>query len=246
MKKYLFFLLFLTTLTHAQSHKIYVIHTHGDPTIVDIVADELGDRGTVRWYQDRLIVKATPADYERVSALVSQIDVAPTPLRLSLSLHNQTSQSDRGGHVNVGISQQIWMNGRYHNTQSQSTSTQHYTVSTLSGSPVAIGQSTLIGLANWQTHQRYGTIWANFGTTWVALNDGFSAEATTTPNGQIRLSIHQSARTNTLQTQQLSSDLILPRGQWTKIGDIRTDSTTASTYGTRQSTQAMPIWVKID
>lgn len=247
MKKSLLIALFsLSMLTHAQDQKIYVIHTHGDPAILDIVQDELGDRGVARLYQDRLIIKATPDDYARVSALVSQIDVAPTPLRLSLALNNQTTQSNQGGQLNVGISRQVWINGQYHNTQSQSTSSQNYTVSTLSGSPVSIGQSTLVGLANWQTYQRQGRVWASFGTTWVALKDGFSAKATTMPNGQIRINISQSARTGELQTQNLSSDIIVSRGQWTKIGDLRTDSTTNGNYGMSRHTQVVPIWVKVD
>lgn len=247
MKKFLFIaLLSLSTLTHAQPQQIYVIHTYGDPAILDIVQDELGSRGVARLYQDRLIIKASPEDYAKVSALVSQIDVAPTSLRLSLALNNQTTQSNQGGQLNVGISRQVWINGQYHNTQSQSASTQNYTVSTLSGSPVSIGQSTLMGLANWQTHQRHGRVWANFGTTWVALNDGFSAKATALPNGQIRINISQSARTGELQTQNLSSDIMVSRGQWTKIGDLRTDSTTNGNYGMSRHTQVMPIWVKVD
>lgn len=247
MKKSLFIsLFFLSTLTHAYDQQIYVIHTYGNPALLDIVQDELGSRGVARLYQDRLIIKATPDDYARISALVSQIDVAPESLRVSLALNNQTTQSHQGGHVNVGISRQVWINGQYHNTQTQSTSTQNYTVSTLSGSPVSIGQSTLLGLANWQTHQRHGRVWANFGTTWVVLNDGFSAKATTAPNGQIRLNISQSARTGGLQTQSLSSDIMVSRGQWTKIGDLRTDNTTNGNYGTSRYTQTMPIWIKVD
>ncbi|WP_157073884.1 hypothetical protein [Moraxella oblonga] len=245
-KSFLIVLLSLSVLTHAQDQKIYVIHTYGDPAILDIVQDELGDRGVARLYQDRLIIKSTYDDYMRVSALVNQIDVAPQPLTVSLALDNKTTQSNQGGYVNVGISRQVWVNGQYHNAQSQSASTQNYTVSTLSGSPVSIGQSTLMGLANWQTYQRYGRLWANFGTTWVALNDGFSAKATIMPNGQIRINVSQSTRTGDLQTQNLSSDIMVSRGQWVKIGELRTDNATTGSYGTRQYTQTMPIWIRVD
>ncbi|UZA23914.1 hypothetical protein LP117_08980 [Moraxella bovis] len=245
MKKPLIILSFLATLAHANT-QMYVIHTYGDPALLDIIQDELGNRGTARLYQDKLIIKATPADYERISALVRQVDVAPTRLNISLALNNQTAQSSQGGHVNVGISRQVWINGQYHNTQSQSTTNQHYTVQTLSGSPVSITQSTLIGLVGGQAHQRYGRVWVNFGASWVALTDGFSAKATVSPNGQIRLSLHQSARTGTLSIQNLSNDIMLHRGQWTKIGDIRTDNTTRGSYGTSQYSQTMPIWVRVD
>lgn len=244
MKKLLIIFTLLATVAHANT-QLYVIDTYGDPALLDIVQDELGNRGTARLYQNKLIIKATPTDYERVSALVRQIDVAPTPLHISLALNNQTNQSSQGGHVNVGISRQVWINGAYHNTQSQNTSNQHYTVQTLSGSPVSISQSTLIGLTNWQTHQRYGRVWVNFGTSWVALTDGFSAKATVSPNGQIRLHLSQSARTGSLDTQQLSTDIMLHRGQWTKIGEIRTDSTDSTQGMTKRHAQTMPIWVKI-
>lgn len=49
MKKSLIILSFLATLAHANI-QMYVIHTHGDPALLDIVQDELGNRGTARLY----------------------------------------------------------------------------------------------------------------------------------------------------------------------------------------------------
>lgn len=243
----LFGLLSVATYAHA-NEQIYVIHTYGDPAIVDIAQDELnrGGGGTARMYQDKLIIKARPEDYARVATLVSQVDTAPVPLTVSLTLNVQTTQSEQSGHLNVGISRRVWVNGQYQNTQSNSNSTQSYTARTLSGSDVGISTSTLVGLANWQSYQRHGRVWANFGTSWVALTDGFRATPTVLPNGQIRLSIRQSARTGTLATQNLSSDIMLVRGQWTKIGDLRTDTTTNSSYGHQSYQQVMPIWVRVD
>ncbi len=247
--------LLLLSGVHAKqgSYQTYVVHTHGDPNLVTVVQNELspahgGSGGTATLYQDQLIIRATPQDYARILPLIRQIDTAPTPLTVSVTLSNQQASSQSGGYVNAGIIKQgVWINGQYHNTQIQSTSNAHYTARTQSGSAVKIGTNTLIGLSTPRIHHNRYRTWVNFGTSWVVLHDGFSATPRVLPNGQIGLDIH-TASTNRehLEASGLNTSLTITRGQWTKIGEIRTDDGQSSSYGQLSSAQIMPIWVKVD
>ncbi len=237
------------------SEQIYVVHTYGDPALVDVVQKELnrGGGGVVSMYQDKLIIKTTPKDYARVSTLISQIDTAPAPLTVSLATDSQTVQSHQGGSVSVGISRQVWINGRYQNDQSTTNRQSVYTARTLSGSPVSIGSSTLVGLTSAQTLRRGQTVWVNFGTSWLSLNDGFSAVAKVLPNGQIGLTLSQaSVGTDSLGglgNQYLNSTTTIARGQWVQIGQMRIDDSQARSgfsFGKSSYSQVMPIWVRVD
>ncbi len=255
MKRLFFVALFGSATLAYANQQIYVVHTYGDPALVPIVQDELnrGSGGTVTMYQDRLVIKATPKDYARVSALIAQIDTAPTPLVLSVATDNQSVQSDRGGSVSVGISRQIWVNGRYQNSQSTSSAQSIYTARTLSGSPVSIGTNTLVGLTQTQVLRRGHVVWVNFGTSWVSLTDGFSATAKVLPNGQVGLTLSQSSvgntRLGTLGNQYLNSSVTVPRGQWVQVGQLRIDDSqdrSGFSFGQSSYSQVMPIWVKVD
>lgn len=226
---------------HAQD--IYVIHTYGDSAIVQLAQDELnrGGGGTASMYQDKLIIKASPADYARVANLVRQVDTAPAPLSISVALSYDATRHDRGGQVGVHISDRAWVNGRYQNDRHHTTSQSIYTARTLSGHPVSISTNTLLGLTHWSSHARYGRYWVNFGTTWVNLSDGFSATAKVLPNQQISLSLHQNSPQNTLATT-----LNLARGQWTQVGSIAKDSQSQSGFGQNTQREYLPIWVKVD
>lgn len=230
---------------HAQ--EIYVIHTYGDPAIVQVAQDELnrGGGGTVSMYQDKLIIKASPADHARVAKLVRQVDTAPAPLNISVAISGTTDEHTHGGQVNVGISQRVWVNGRYQNDTRHTTSRNIYTARTLSGSAVGISSSTLIGLSHWQAHSQGTRYWLSFGTTWASLSDGFYATAKAQPNGQISLQLHSAST----QGRTLSTTLSLPKGQWVKVGEIAKDSqSTYSGFGFGQSSyrEQLPIWVRVD
>lgn len=241
------------TVAHAQPYQTYVIHTHGNPALVQIVQNELsptygGHGGTATLYQDRLIIRATPADYARILPLIQQIDTAPTALTLSVSTSNHLTNSSSGGYINGGIVRQgVWINGEYQSTASQSTTNTHYSVRTLSDSPATISTNTLIGLTSHQIRQNRHRLWVNFGTSWITLTDGFSATPRLLPNGQISLSINaSSASTHTLTNSGTTTTVTLSRGQWTKIGEIRSNNQYADNYGQNSYSQTMPIWVKVD
>lgn len=254
IKRFILLLVLGMGVAHA-NEQIYVVHTYGDPALIDVVQAELnrGGGGVVSMYQDKLIIKAAPKDYARVSALISQIDTAPVPLMISVATDSQTRQSHQGGSVSVGISRQVWVNGRYQNDQSATNRQSVYTARTLSGSPVSIGSSTLVGLTSVQTLKRGQTVWVNFGTSWVNLTDGFSAVAKVLPNGQIGLTLSQSSvgatRSGNLGNQYLNSTTTIARGQWVQIGQIRIDDSqthSGFSFGKSSYSQVMPIWIRVD
>ncbi len=236
------------------SYQTYVIHTHGNPNLVQVVQNELspaygGSGGTVTLYQDQLIIRATPADHARILPLIRQLDVAPTPLTISVTLNNQQAGQQSGGYIYGGvINRGVWINGQYHNTQSQSTSDVHYTARTQSGATVKIGTSTLLGLTTSRIHHNKHRAWISFGTSWVSLSDGFSATPRVLPSGQISLDInttnHQSGQIP--DTSSMNTSVTLSRGQWTKIGEIRTENQSSNNYIQQSSTQILPIWVKVE
>lgn len=237
-----------TISTYAQ--QTYVIHTYGDPDIVRVAQDELnrGGGGTAVMYQDKLIIQAHPDDYARVSKLVQQIDSAPAPLTISVAVSHHIHEHQHGGQINVGISQKVWVNGRYQNDTRTTSTVSTYTARTLSGAQVGIGSSTLIGLSTWQAHQTGARFWVNFGTSWVSLSDGFYATPKLMPNGQILLNISQH---NHHQHQQyaLNTAITLPKGQWVKIGEMAKNSQNTQAgfgFGGGYAHERLPIWVRVD
>lgn len=230
---------------HAHRYQTYVVHTYGDPTIAEIVQAELNSRqgGSVRMYKDKLIIRTTPTDYRAISALISQIDTAPAPLTVSLSVNESLNSHQQGSHIDVGISRQIWVNGSYHNVNSTQNNQSNYTARTLSGSSVQIGADTLIGLVGIQPYQKGRHIMARFGTTWITLTDGFKATPRLLPNGQISLSISQSTSRS---HNHLNTTVIIPRGQWSKIGEIQTSDTSYTSYQSSSRQHIMPIWIRVD
>lgn len=242
------------TVAHAHTYQTYIIHTYGNPSLAQVVQNELspmhgGNGGSATFYQDKLIIRATPTDYARILPLIQQIDTTPTPLTISVSTINQTTNQNSGGYINGGITphQSMWINGEYYNSANQDIRNSHYSVRTQSGSPTKISTDTLIGLPTYHVGQNRHQLWVNFGTSWVTLSDGFSATPHLLPNGQINLNIN----TNTHNISSLSSSkavttITLPRGQWVKIGEIRTNNQSVSSYNQNSHSQIMPIWVRID
>lgn len=240
-------------ITHANSaYRTYVIHTHGDPSLVQVVQNELspaygGSGGLATLYQDQLIIKATPSDYARILPLIKQLDVAPIPLTVFVSTQNQTSQHQSGGYIQGGmIHQSVWINGQYQNTSSQSSANNQYSIRTQSGSPAKISTDTLLGLTTYRLHQNRHQLWVNFGTSWVTLSDGFSATPRLLPNGQISLDIDVATRQSSSGTHRANTSITLYRGQWSKIGEIRTNTQSTTSYQNSSYQQTIPIWVKVE
>ncbi|MDO4250071.1 MAG: hypothetical protein Q4C68_01025, partial [Moraxella sp.] len=189
-------------------------------------------------------------DYARILRLLEQIDVAPTPITLSLRADIEQDGRANSHHIQAGIDQRVWVNGSYQNTSYQAQQNSHYQVRGITGAPMRISQNTLIQLIN----QSQTLISSPYGTPivirltnhhWLTLSDGFSAQATPLPDGTFRLSINQSAQLgNSQQTTQ--STLVVPKGHWTQLGWIEQQTSHRGTGTYQSQTTQLPIWVKLD
>lgn len=235
-------LCFFCTAVHAYS--TYVLTTYGDAAALATVAQaQLTDGGSVTPYQNQLIIHASPSDYARIQSLLTQIDTPATPLTLSLKVGQNTHAQHQGGQLNVGIRQGVWLNGNYHNHSTHRQDSTLYQVQGLTGRPMTISQSTLIGLSTYPSHSLWQIRLPS--THWVSLTGGIHATPYLLPDGQIRLTISQSHAQGTRQ-QQLSSELITKKGQWVQIGSIRQSQHSTSYASSTAQLSELPIWLKVD
>lgn len=237
----------------AQSHyKTYVIDTYGGDALLPAVRQQLNtsrDGGTVGTYQGKLILQTTAANYQTVQQLLAQIDRQPQALIVTVQVgNNSSSQSNiQQGQIiinNRGIQGSAIINQS--NSQQQSNSS--YQVQTLSGSAASISTGTLYSLT--QTYN--GTNYPNYNRpsgqiiiqqqVLLPTTQGISVTPRLLANGQIEVQLSQVEEklvrsnssyhknnfgNNSVQGQRLSSTLIVPRGQWTTIGQISQDSTSS-------------------
>lgn len=236
-------LCFFCTAVHAYS--TYVLTTYGDAAALATVAQaQLTDGGSVTPYQNQLIIHASPSDYARIQSLLTQIDTPATPLTLSLKVGQNTHAQHQGGQLNVGIRQGVWLNGNYHSHSTHRQDSTLYQVRGLTGRPMTISQSTLIGLSTYPSHSLWQIRLPS--THWVSLTGGIHATPYLLPDGQIRLTISQSHAQGTRQQQQLSSELITKKGQWVQIGSIRQSQHSTSYASSTAQLSELPIWLKVD
>ncbi len=238
------------TVAFASNHQTYVIPTYGNPDeLIAVVQGALHDGGAVSSYQDKLIVRASAADYARIQALLSQIDISPSPIVLSVQVGNHVSQSSNGGQINIGISHGAWVDGNYYNTQNQQNNHNSYQVRGLSGRPMHIGTRTLISLIGQYQQQGYSPYggyhirW--IGQQWASLSDGINATVRQLPNGQLQLTLLQSSHQG-LKTGQFDTEFIINRGQWVQAGEITSSTQINSNRHQSSHLSTVPIWVKVD
>ena len=234
----------------AQSHyKTYVIDTYGGDALLPAVRQQLNtsrDGGTVGTYQGKLILQTTAANYQTVQQLLAQIDRQPQALIVTVQVgNNSSSQSNiQQGQIiinNRGIQGSAIINQS--NSQQQSNSS--YQVQTLSGSAASISTGTLYSLTQTYNGSRYPNNNRPSGQIIIQqqvllpTTQGISVTPRLLANGQIEVQLSQveerlvrsnssynknSFGNNSVQGQRLSSTLIVPRGQWTTIGQISQDS----------------------
>lgn len=218
--------------------KTYIIDTYGNPSLADVVQNELNVRqgGTVAFYQGKLIIHATPQDFASIQPIITTLDTAPTSLTVSLAIANSAEQLQRSHALNVGIQRRVWVNGHYQQTHSTSQAQSHYSVRTLAGHEVAIGKNTLIGLGLYGTHP---TLYV--GTTWLSLSEGLTATPRLLPNGQVHISL-----TAQQSGQFVNTTLTTQKGIWTKLGDIVNDNRHAQGGFGQYNQQTTALWVRVD
>lgn len=218
--------------------KTYVIDTYGNPSLADVIQNELDTRqgGTIAFYQGKLIIRATPEDFASIEPIIAKLDTAPTSLLLSLAIADTAEQLQRSHALNVGIQRRVWVNGHYQSTHTTNQTQNHYSVRTLAGHEVAIGKNTLIGLGLYGT---YPTLYV--GTTWLSLSEGLVATPRLLPNGQVHISL-----TAQQAGQFVNTTLTTQKGVWTKLGDISNDKRHAQGGFGQYSQQTTALWARID
>lgn len=245
----------------AQSHyKTYVIDTYGGDALLPAVRQQLNstrDGGTVGTYQGKLILQTSAANYQTVQQLLAQIDRQPQALIVTVQVgNNSSSQSNiQQGQIiinNRGIQGSGIINQR--NSQQQSNSS--YQVQTLSGSAASISTGTLYSLTQTYNGSRYPNNNRPSGQIIIQqqvllpTTQGISVTPRLLANGQIEVQLSQveerlvrsnssynknSFGNNSVQGQRLSSTLIVPRGQWTTIGQISQDSASSGNRAVNRS-----------
>ena len=250
----------LTITAQAATYQTYVIDTYGGEALLPAVRQQLNtsrDGGTVGTYQGKLILQTTAANYQTVQQLLAQIDRQPQALIVTVQVgNNSSSQSNiQQGQIiinNRGIKGSAIINQS--NSQQQSNSS--YQVQTLSGSAASISTGTLYSLT--QTYN--GTNYPNYNRplgqiiiqqqVLLPTTQGISVTPRLLANGQIEVQLSQveerlvrsnssynknSFGNNSVQGQRLSSTLIVPRGQWTTIGQISQDSASSGSRAVNSS-----------
>ena len=246
-------LVILPIMVHAdspQSHyKTYVIDTYGGDALLPAVRQQLNstrDGGTVGTYQGKLILQTTAANYQTVQQLLAQIDRQPQALIVTVQVGNNSSSQSNIQQGQIIINNRgIQGSGIINQSNSQQQSNSSYQVQTLSGSAASISTGTLYSLTQTYNGSRYPNYNRPSGQIIIQqqvllpTTQGISVTPKLLANGQIEVQLSQveerlvrsnssyhknSFSNNSVQGQRLSSTLIVPRGQWTTIGQISQDS----------------------
>ncbi|WP_227428950.1 hypothetical protein [Psychrobacter sp. I-STPA6b] len=247
-------------------YQTYVIDTYGGASLVPSVRQQLNDvsaGGSVSVYQDKLVLRTTPAGYQAVQQLLRQIDTAPQPVLVAVRVGTTTNSTNNLSQGQVYINQSgIAVNGQFANQQSSAQQNSLYQVQTLSGKPASISTSTLLALAQpsqslLYTQNRVGYHQPQIqiriqNQPLVTIDQGISVVPKILANGQAEVSILQSqasltGKTNVpVQTQQLNTQIIVPRGQWVTIGEVVQNTQGGSNSSQYGLSNQQPIQIKID
>lgn len=254
--------LLLTSLLMTSSYaKTYVVNTMGGAALQPIVQnqlDQLPSGGNVMVYQDRLIINTTPQNYAKVSQFIQQLDRLPQTLTVSVRVGENSSTSQNTGYGNIGvINRQVYINGRWQNSQSQTTGNQLYQVQTLSAKPASIGLTQILStptvIVN-GSRRGYSNNYPQvmIGNTLLSANQGISVIPTALLNGQIQVQIEETNDTfgqmygqTAVRGQNLSTTITVNPNQWTTIGYVTNQSYTNGAYGSSHQTWQTPIQIMV-
>lgn len=244
----------LPLVSHANT---YVVDTLGGAALQPIVQSQLNvlpKGGTVMVYQDRLIINTTPQNYAKISQFIRQIDRLPQTLTVAVRVGENSSNYENTGYGNIGvINHRVFINGQWHNSQSQTVGNQLYQVQTLSGKPASIGieqilQTPTIIINGYQRAYPQVII----GNTLLSANQGISVIPTALANGQIQVQIAQANdkfgsfnRQTVLNGQNLASTITVNPNQWTTIGYVNNVSQTSGNIGSYQQNLQTPIQIMV-
>jgi len=259
----------LPIVVQAAVYQTYVIHTYGGESLLPAVRQELNnsrDGGTVSSYQDKLVLRTTAANYQKVKQLLNQIDAQPQALTIAVRVGNsrQSQGNIQQGQViisNRGIQGAGIINQR--NSQQQGNNL--YQVQTLSGSAASISTGMLYSLNQSYIANSYPTYKRLAGQIIIQqqvllpTTQGITVMPRLLPNGQVEVTLSQVEEqlvranpsynrygyNNSVQGQILNSTIVVPRGQWVNIGQIsQNNQSQSSGYAsnrTLNSSNSVPI-----
>lgn len=235
----------LSITAQAAPYQTYVIHTYGGDTLLPAVRQQLSasaDGGSVTTYQDKLVLNTTPANYQAVQQLLTQIDSQPQALTVAVRVgnNNSTQGNIRQGRVIIN-NQGIQGSGIIYQSNNQQQSSSLYQLQTLSGSAASISTGMLWSL----TQNYYGTIYSPYNQSsrqiiiqqkvLLPTTQGIEVTPRLLANGQVEVQLaqieealvkpkspynHSNDNNRAIQRQGLNTRIIVPRGQWVTIGQI--------------------------
>jgi len=250
----------LSIMSHANT---YVVDTFGGAALQPIVQNQLNqlpNGGNVMVYQERLVINTTPQNYAKVRELIRQIDRMPQMLTVSVRVGENSSNYENTGYGNIGvINNQVYLNGRWQNNQSQTIGNQLYQVQTLSGKPASIGLEQFLPTQAVIVHGRRQGYYPHvfIANTLLSANQGIIVTPTALSNGQIQVQIAQANdkfgslafgngnRQTVVNGQNFSSTITVNPNQWTTIGYVNNAGRTSSTYADYNQNMQTPIQIML-
>lgn len=257
----------LPIFVYAAPYQTYVIATYGGDSLLPAVRQQLdssADGGSVTTYQDKLVLNTTAANYQAVQQLLAQIDSQPQTLTIAVRVGNNSSAQTniRQGQVIIN-NQGIQGSGIINQNHSAQQSNSLYQVQTLSGSTASISTGTLWSLTQNASVHYY--LSKNQPSRQIIIQQqvllpttqGIQVTPRRLTGGQIEVRLsqveekligssslnHQQGYSNhAIQDQRLDSTIIVPRGQWVTIGQLKQNQRTShNSYGAMTSNNSTPI-----
>ena len=237
---------------YQNSYQTYVISTYGGNALLPAVRQQLNtsrDGGTVATYQDKLVLRTTATNYESVQQLLSQIDSQPQALTVVVRVGNNNSSQNNIQQGRVIITNRgIQGTGIINQTNISQQTNNLYQVQTLSGSAASISTNTLYSL----TQNYYINNYASYNRpsgqiiiqqqALLPTTQGIAVIPRLLANGQVEVQLSQveerlvnansrysqnyRSQNSAIQGQRLNSTIIVPRGQWVTIGQIKQNNQT--------------------
>lgn len=251
----------LSIVVQAANYQTYVIHTYGGDALLPAVRQQINnsrDGGTAAIYQDKLVLNTTAANYQAVQQLLTQIDSQPQALTVSVRVGNNSSSQGSIQQGRVIISNRgIQGAGLINQSNNQQQGSSLYQVQTLSGSAASISTGTLYSLNQSYTANVYPSYNRPSGQIIIQqqvllpTTQGIAVTPRLLPNGQVEVKLSQVEEklvrsnssyrqngydTNAIQGQRLESTIIVPRGQWIGIGQIKQSTQNQSVNYSGRST----------
>lgn len=250
-------------------YQTYVIDTYGGASLVPTVRQQLDDvsvGSSVSVYQDKLVLRTTPAGYQVVQQLLTQIDTVPQPVLVTVRVGTTANSSNNISQGRVGINRRgVFANGQFANQQANEQQNSLYQVQTLSGKSASISSNTLLSLT--QPYRQYiygGSSYGNntnqsihpqiqiYGHVLINNTQGIAVTPRLLPNAEVEVQLTQvedkltANQTTPIKSQQLNTTVIIPKGQWVTVGEVVQNTHQGSNSSQYNLSTQQPIQIKID